>query len=134
MIDFALAEKPKSGLMKMFAGKSKIQGTRSYMSPEQIRGEPLTFASDIYSYGCMIYELLSGKPPFVGTSSADLLQRHLKTEAVGLQVMDDNLTPEITNLVASMLHKKVEKRPKSMSHVVVAFKSMRLYRRDPQGT
>ena len=51
LIDFALAVQKKTGLARLFAGKSKIQGTRSYMSPEQIRGQPLDVRADIYSFG-----------------------------------------------------------------------------------
>ena len=132
MIDFALAEKPKSGLMKFFSGKAKIQGTLSYMSPEQIRGETLQFSSDIYSFGCLVYELLSGKPPFVGVNSNELLQRHLKSQPLGLESLNDNLTDEVSKLVKSMLAKKPEDRPESMSHLIVAFKSLRIFRREPK--
>ena len=56
LIDFALAVRRKGGLARLFAGKTKVQGTRSYMSPEQIRGQPLDERADIYSFGCMVYE------------------------------------------------------------------------------
>ncbi len=78
MIDFALGQKPKTGLAKLFAGKTKVQGTPSYMSPEQIRGEPLDIKADIYSYGCTLYELFTGKRPFTGMSTNELLNRHLR--------------------------------------------------------
>lgn len=63
LIDFALAVRKKGGLARLFAGKSKVQGTRSYMSPEQIRGQTLHERADLYSFACMVYELLGGKPP-----------------------------------------------------------------------
>ena len=117
---------------KFFGGKSKIQGTRSYMAPEQIRGETLSASADIYSFGCMMYELLTGKPPFVGSNSNELLQRHLKSPPLGLDAVDKNFTPEITNLVAEMLAKKPEKRPESMQKCILALRSLRLHRRDPK--
>ena len=66
LIDFALAERNKGFLGKLFSGEAKIQGTRSYMSPEQIRGKAVDERSDIYSLGCMLHELVAGKPPFTG--------------------------------------------------------------------
>ena len=61
LIDFALAQRIRTGLSRLFAGRTKVQGTRSYMAPEQIRGKPLDGRTDVYSFGCMLYELLSGK-------------------------------------------------------------------------
>ena len=82
LIDFNLARKPAGGLSKLFGGKTKvIQGTHSYMSPEQIRGQSLDVRADVYSFGCMVHEFFSGKPPFTANSPNELLQRHLTSEA-----------------------------------------------------
>ena len=59
------------------ARKGKAQGTRSYMSPEQIRGQALDGRADIYSFGATAYELVTGRPPFRGASSQDLLNKHI---------------------------------------------------------
>ncbi len=61
LIDFALAQRIRTGLSRLFGGRTKVQGTRSYMAPEQIRGKALDGRTDMYSFGCMLYELLSGK-------------------------------------------------------------------------
>jgi eukaryotic-like serine/threonine-protein kinase len=115
LIDFALAVRHKKGLARLFAGRSKIQGTRSYMSPEQIRGQPLDERADIYSFACMTYELLGGKPPFTGTSTNDLLNKHLRAPVPPLQAANRNVTDEFANLLRSMLAKKAEERPQSMN-------------------
>ena len=57
LIDFAISVRAASGLSRLFAGKTKAAGTRSYMSPEQIRGLPLDGRADIYSTGVMLCEL-----------------------------------------------------------------------------
>ena len=57
-----------------------VQGTYSYMAPEQIRGQAVDERADIYSFGCMVYELITGKLPFTATSPAELLNKHLKTK------------------------------------------------------
>ena len=115
LIDFALAVRRKKGLARLFSGRSKIQGTRSYMSPEQIRGQPLDERADIYSFGCMTYELLGGKPPFTGTTTNELLNKHLRAPIPPLQAANRNVTDEFANLLRSMLAKKAAERPQSMN-------------------
>ena len=78
LIDLALATRVRWSLAKLFAPRTKVQGTRSYMSPEQIRGKSLDQRADIYSFGCTIHELVCGKTPFTGNSSNELLNKHLK--------------------------------------------------------
>ena len=112
LIDFALAVRRKGGLARLFAGKTKIQGTRSYMSPEQIRGQPLDERADIYSFGCMVYELLGGKPPYTGTSTNELLNKHLRSPIPPLQASNRNVTDDFAQLGAAMLAKKPEDRPR----------------------
>src|SRR6201999_3156946 len=68
LIDFNLARKPAGGLSKLFGGPTKVQVTHSYMSPEQIRGQSLDFRADVYSFGCMVHEFFSGKPPITSIS------------------------------------------------------------------
>jgi serine/threonine protein kinase len=65
LIDFSIARKAATGFFaKMFGGQKTIRGTRSYMCPEQIRGKPIDQRGDIYSFGCVLYEVLTSKPPF----------------------------------------------------------------------
>jgi eukaryotic-like serine/threonine-protein kinase len=71
VIDFALAKRMETNTFfgRLFRIKSRyVQGTRSYMSPEQIRGEPLDARSDIYNYGITAYEMVASRPPFRGAS------------------------------------------------------------------
>jgi serine/threonine protein kinase len=114
LIDFALATRKKSGLARLFAGKSKIQGTRSYMSPEQIRGQVVDQRADVYSFGCMVYELLTGKPPYTGSTTHDLLTKHLRAPIPPVQMGNRNVAEEFGMLLRSTLAKKPEDRPQSM--------------------
>ncbi len=81
LIDFALSHRAKHGIWKLLPGgkATAVQGTRSYMSPEQIRSQALDPRADLYSFGCMLHELLTGKVPFTGVSTNDLLNKHSKS-------------------------------------------------------
>jgi eukaryotic-like serine/threonine-protein kinase len=131
LIDFALAVRRKGGLARLFTGKSKIQGTRSYMSPEQIRGQPLDERADIYSFGCMIYEMLGGKPPYTGSSTNDLLNKHLRSPIPPLQAYNRNVTEDFCQLVRRTLAKKPEERPRSMADFLGEMRSLQVFKVPP---
>ena len=131
LIDFALALRKPSGLAKLFARKlSVVQGTRSYMSPEQIRGQCLDERADIYSFGCMIFEMVAGKPPFTGSSTQELLNKHLSSAPPPVQVYNRSVTETFGNLIKRLLAKKQEDRPKSMDDFLLLFHTMQVFVRD----
>jgi serine/threonine protein kinase len=111
IIDFALAQRKKTGLARLFAGKAKPQGTPSYMSPEQIRGKPVDEKADVYSFGCAVYEFVSGKKPFTGMTPQELLSKHLGGMVPSLEAANRNVTPEFSALVKNMLSKQPSERP-----------------------
>lgn len=131
LIDFALALKAASGLGRLFARKSKVVGTKSYMSPEQIRGKPLTSSSDIYSLGCTIFHLLARRPPYTGTSTNDLLNKHLHEAAPSVAAFNRNITPEFSELLRTMMAKKPENRPKTMGAVLKDLKFTKIFKVEP---
>lgn len=131
-IDFAIAQKPKTGLAKLFSMKGKVQGTRSYMSPEQIRGESCDRRADVYSFGCMVYELLSGKVPYTAGSADDLLVKHLKAAVPSVVAIEPNVTKEFGELIAQTMAKKPADRPESMKVFRDRMSSMRVFRKQPQ--
>jgi eukaryotic-like serine/threonine-protein kinase len=129
LIDFAISTRQKSGLAAMFGfGKKAVQGTRSYMSPEQIRNQNLDARADVYSFGCVLFELLSGKPPFTGTNADELLNKHLTGPIPNVQVYNDNVTPEFANVVKKMMAKRREERHASMWDFLKEFRSMRVFK------
>ena len=128
LIDFSIAQKikKKGGFGKLFKGKNKVQGTMSYMSPEQIRGEQVDARADIYSLGCMYYELLSGKMPYTGISANDLLTKHLRASVPSLSSVNENVTREFTKLVLKMMAKKPDQRPDSIKKVLDTLEKIRI--------
>ena len=131
LIDFALADRRKGLLGRLLPGKMKIQGTRSYMSPEQIRGKGVDERSDIYSLACMWFELVAGKPPFTGPTTQDLLTKHLRNPPPPLQSSGRDVTNEFAELVKKMLAKKPAARPKSMHDVSQMLRGMKVFNRTP---
>lgn len=132
LIDFALASRVASGLSKWLPFRSKVQGTRSYMSPEQIRGKPLDARSDIYSFGCTLYELISGKLPFTGSNPEDLLRKHIAAPVPTLAAANKNVTPDFNNLVGSMMAKNPDQRPSTMKEFLGRLGALRIYRVQPK--
>ncbi len=131
LIDFALAKKIVAGFGKLFAMRGKTQGTASYMSPEQIRGLPPEPQADMYSLGCTIYELLTGKLPFAGESMNDLLNKHLSAVPPTVSSRNRNITPEFTELLRTMLAKSSADRPKTTDELLKTFQAIRIFRRPP---
>ena len=86
------------------------QGTRSYMAPEQIRRKVCDERTDIYSFGCVLYELCTGKPPFTGDTPNDLLNKHLSASIPSPIVHNDNVSREFADLVKSMMAKRPDDR------------------------
>lgn len=130
LIDFALAQRIPRGLMKLLPARkaTRIQGTRSYISPEQIRGLKLDQRADVYSLGCMLYELSSGRLPFTGTSTNDLLMKHLKSTAPPLQSANRNVTDAFAGLVKRMMAKQPQGRPHSMEDFLKQFRPISVFK------
>lgn len=132
LIDFSIAQRPKRGLLSFLGIKQTVKGTRSYMSPEQIRGETLDCRSDVYSFGCVLFELLSGRPPYTGSTPNELLERHLRASIPSAVVYNHNVSRECADLVKRMMNKKRETRPKSMWDVLQAFRDVQIFNKKPQ--
>jgi eukaryotic-like serine/threonine-protein kinase len=132
LIDFALVKKQRTGLMKFFSGRTKVQGTRSYMAPEQIRGIAPDQRVDIYGFGCMLHELLSGRPPFTGINSDELLMKHLRAPPPPLEAVNNNVTSEFAQLVRKCMAKNPASRPSSMEDFLNEFRMMRMFKIPPK--
>ncbi len=90
-----------------------VIGTAQYLSPEQARGEQVDARSDIYSAGCLLYELLTGRPPFVGDSPISVAYQHVRAEAPAPSTLDPEISPEIDAITLKALGKSVDDRYQS---------------------
>jgi serine/threonine protein kinase len=131
IIDYALAMRPYSSLKKLFVRNAPVQGTPSYMAPEQIRGLPPIPSADIYSFGITCYELTCGRPPFRGDSQNELLNKHIKERPSPLTMHNKAITPEFNDLVQKMLVKKPADRLSDLREFLSKFARIRIYTDDP---
>jgi tetratricopeptide (TPR) repeat protein len=94
-------------------------GSPAYMAPEQAAGDPnIDHRSDIYAFGCMAYELLAGRPPFVGTSPAKLLGAHLGETPRDVRELRGDAPPALAELVMRCLAKDPDARPSQATDLV----------------
>lgn len=88
-------------------------GNPSYMSPEQLRGEPLTAQSDVYGFGLLGYEMLTLNSPYGDSRSANSAAAHLRRAPVNLHEMDSVIPADLSDLLRKCLSKKPGNRPSS---------------------
>lgn len=133
IIDFALAQPVETNTFfsRLFRRKGKVQGTRSYMSPEQIRGEPLDGRADIYSFGASLYELTTGRPPFRGSSPQEILVKQIAEKATTPQAYNPDISDEFAALLLRCLAKKRDDRPQTFHEVLKSLNALRVFKSDP---
>jgi predicted ATPase len=111
LVDFGLASRLVGA-----SGREALQavaeagGTLGYMAPEQGRGQLVDARADLYSLGCMLYELLAGRPPFVGDNPVQVLWQHFEQEARPLSELVEGVPGEIEDLVLRLLAKDPRER------------------------
>jgi serine/threonine-protein kinase len=109
VMDFGIA-RAVSDASSTMTQTAAVVGTAQYLSPEQARGENVDSRSDVYSTGCLLYELLTGRPPFVGDSPVAVAYQHVREQAPPPSALDEELTPEIDAIVMKALAKNVGDR------------------------
>ncbi|MEV7429535.1 MULTISPECIES: Stk1 family PASTA domain-containing Ser/Thr kinase [unclassified Nocardioides] len=112
VMDFGIA-RAISDASSTMTQTAAVVGTAQYLSPEQARGETVDSRSDVYSAGCLLYELLTGRPPFVGDSPVAVAYQHVREPARPPSDHDQDLPPEVDAIVMKALAKRVEDRYQS---------------------
>ena len=112
VMDFGIARAMGDSGMTMTQTAAVI-GTAQYLSPEQAKGEQVDARSDLYSTGCLLYELLTVRPPFIGDSPVAVAYQHVREEPQPPSVYDPEVTPEMDAIVLKALTKDPDYRYQS---------------------
>jgi hypothetical protein len=115
LIDFGLAAAPAT-----IAKDGRLTGSPSYLSPEQIRGEPADVRSDVYACAVMLFELLCGVRPYAGPSVDAVLVAHLSAPVPDPRMHDPTITEQFARLCTSALAKDPAVRPQSAAEFLAA--------------
>ncbi len=115
VLDFGLAKPVREAVSRdtTITRDGQLLGTPTYMSPEQIRGKPVDHRTDIWSFGCVLYEMLTGKTPFEGETVSDTVAHVLEREP-DCQLLPVETPPSIQGLLCRCLEKDPQDRPDSI--------------------
>ncbi len=124
VLDFGLAKATREVSMDgTLTREGQMLGTPYYMAPEQIvNAQKADIRADIYSLGCTLYYLLTGNPPFDGTSLYDIFQAHMSMDALALNLVRPEVPAELAALVAKMMAKEPDRRFQTPGEVARALK------------
>src|SRR5205085_8585359 len=127
-----LTEEPKSTvdseaatLQKITTDPGAVLGTPQYMSPEQARGQKADARSDIFSLGVVLYELLTGRPPFEGVNALEVIGSILKEEPASLARFLPEASRELEHIVTKALRKDRDDRYQTSKDLLIDLKDLK---------
>ncbi|MEJ7849650.1 MAG: protein kinase [Pyrinomonadaceae bacterium] len=109
---------------KALTNPGAVMGTPGYMSPEQVRGKPVDHRSDIFSFGAVLYEMLSGKRAFTGETAIETLNAILKEEPPDISATNGKVTPGLDRVIRRCIEKHPEHRFHSASDLGFALETL----------
>jgi len=127
------------GLVKSMRGDAQLTrdgaiiGSPLYMSPEQGRGQVADHRSDIYSLGCTLYHMLTGRPPFTGPSPVGIISMHVTDRATAVRELNPQVPQAVAKVVERMLAKDPADRQRDYDELITALENARAPRRELGG-
>lgn len=109
VMDFGIARAIADSAATMTQTQAVV-GTAQYLSPEQALGENVDARSDIYSCACLLFEMLTGRPPFIGDSPVSVVYQHVREPAEAPSVFNPEVSPQLDQVVLKALQKERSKR------------------------
>ncbi|APX34791.1 protein kinase [Brachybacterium sp. P6-10-X1] len=109
VMDFGIARAIADATSAMTATQA-VMGTAQYLSPEQARGQLVDARSDIYSAACVMYELMTGRPPFTGDTPVSIAYQHVREQPQPPSAYNPSITPELDAVILTGLAKDREER------------------------
>ena len=134
VMDFGLARLTSREEPVHLTRVGETMGTPLYMSPEQVEGKTVDPRSDIYSLGITCYQLLTGKPPFLGETAVSIAVQHLRNEPPSLAELRPDLPPELCSIVHKMLAKDQGQRYQNASELLQDLRALTLEEDDAEWT
>ncbi len=137
ILDFGLARLEETAPLRVESATTnttqttepgKVMGTVPYMSPEQVRGPEIDVRSDIFSFGCMLFEMLSGKTPFARDTVAETIAAILKDDPPKPDPSVNHVPPGLEQVIRRCLEKNREDRYQSGRELASALKSLTVSR------
>lgn len=129
ILDFGLAKllhpQPHVPATTEVTAPGTIMGTLGYMSPEQLRGDLTDRRTDIFAFGAILYEMLTGRRAFSGPSSADVISAILHHDPVAAGAGSHNLSPSLKGVVARCLEKTSTRRLSSVEELIATLEPLR---------
>jgi eukaryotic-like serine/threonine-protein kinase len=111
--DFGIAKAATEGDAQKLTQTGMAVGTPVYMSPEQSTGEKVGPAADIYSLGCVLYEMLAGDPPFTGKNAMAIMARHAMDTVPSIRIVRSAVPEEVEEAIFAAMEKSPVDRPRS---------------------
>lgn len=132
LMDFGIAKLVGQPINNL--GDEAALGSALYMSPEQVQGKPVDFRTDIYALGVVLYEMISGYPPFRGQTTTEIMTQQIEANPPDLHLLNPNLPQTLIAIVERALQKLPERRYQAASEMTTTLQSVVLTLQNPLET